>query len=379
MQLKRRKLAVRLTPESIPFRDGVIRMALTPFPRKRKDGTYKLGQNSTPYLVFPDNSACEFNLIFDLAVPLAWTDKTLLTMEERDDLDAAAWDIMRKYGLLVGAFDPNVFSSETPEIDRGEKVSNGAGTYCAWIANEAAAVPEPVTQSLAQLLQRATTGKGAEAVTATDFLVSCETNGHGFGLTRLLESDAALLRDMTHVFQFVLSTGRAPQRDCLNYDDNLDSSLGVGWDLYFWVERNEVDTDEEAIANIHFVPPVPVPFDMRTITADLDLALSELFACVEIELPKGTQFADTIKDFLFSWWLPEYFGGVRLLDLHTLPVRLRAAINVVWLCIIQNNARPPSQYRDRFEQLLAAIPDVLRPEIYRDQINAARESLTHAA
>ena len=120
MQLKRRKLAVRLTPESIPFRDGVIRMALTPFPRKRKDGTYKLGQNSTPYLVFPDNSACEFNLIFDLAVPLAWTDKTLLTMEERDDLDGAAWDIMRKYGLLVGAFDPNVFSSETPEIHTGD-------------------------------------------------------------------------------------------------------------------------------------------------------------------------------------------------------------------------------------------------------------------
>ena len=44
MQLKRRKLAVRLTPESIPFRDGVIRMALVPFPRKRKDGTYKPDQ-----------------------------------------------------------------------------------------------------------------------------------------------------------------------------------------------------------------------------------------------------------------------------------------------------------------------------------------------
>lgn len=95
MQLKRRKLTARLqlTAECIPFRDGVIRMALKPFPRKRKDGTYKLGQNSTPYLVFPDNSACEFNLLFDLAVPLAWTDKTLLTLEEREDLDGAAWDI----------------------------------------------------------------------------------------------------------------------------------------------------------------------------------------------------------------------------------------------------------------------------------------------
>jgi hypothetical protein len=77
--VKRRKLSVRLTPETIPFREGEIRIGLVPFPRKRKDGTYKIGQDSTPYLVFPDNTAYAFNLLFEADLPLPWTDGTPIT------------------------------------------------------------------------------------------------------------------------------------------------------------------------------------------------------------------------------------------------------------------------------------------------------------
>jgi hypothetical protein len=102
-------MKVRLTKESIPFRESVIRIALWPFPRQRKDGTYKVAQSCTPYLVFPDKSACKFNDLFDRSVVLQWPNGSPITLREREEIDDAAWGIMLKYGLFVGAFFRHVF------------------------------------------------------------------------------------------------------------------------------------------------------------------------------------------------------------------------------------------------------------------------------
>lgn len=112
------EITLTLTAESIPFRDGEIRLALVPFPLKRKDGSYKIGTNATPYIVFPDNRAYLFNDIFDCTMALPWPGGSPITLTEREDIDDAAWDIFRKYGLIVGEFlsDPWGESDTTSQI-----------------------------------------------------------------------------------------------------------------------------------------------------------------------------------------------------------------------------------------------------------------------
>jgi hypothetical protein len=361
--VKRRKLSVRLTPETIPFREGEIRIGLVPFPRKRKDGTYKIGQDSTPYLVFPDNTAYAFNLLFEAHLPLPWTDGTPITLEERERLDDAGWGIMLKYGLIIGEFLTNAFSdSQQSNQDLVSSESN-AGGYSAWIAHQIEAVPDTVIQALERLLARAM-GQGDDAFVAAVFLVACEYSGSGFALTWLLRNDPLFVQDMTHVFEFVLNTGRAPQRDCVDLFDHLLQTAAdfSGTETRFWAARVKVHTDAEAVIKSQFLTPVPMAFDTRPITKTLDLAVSKLFAHVDADRSEAPSI---VQRFLFSWWLPDYFAGVNVRDLRALPAELRAAVNVVWLAIVQDDARPPLQYRARFEQLLAIIPDVLRPDGYR--------------
>jgi hypothetical protein len=259
--------------------------------------------------------------------------------------------------LTIGELFANACSEARPQNAR-------ATSYSAWIAHQIEAVPDTVIQALERLLARAM-GEGDDAYVAAVFLVACEYSGSGFALTWLFRSDTLFVQDMTHVFQFVLNTGRAPQRDCVDLFDHLLQTAAdfSGTETRFWAARVKVHTDAEAVIKSQFLPPVPMAFDTRPITKTLDLAVSKLFAHVDAD--RSAELPGIVQSFLFSWWLPDYFAGVNLLDLHELSIELRAAVNVVWHAIVLEGARPPSQYRARFEQLLAIIPDVLRPDGYR--------------
>lgn len=116
-----RSVKVTRVPETFRLRESMMRIAIKPFPRKRRDGTYKTPQTATVYVVFPDNTSLEFEQFFSETVQ--WIDGSTLSNGEIDELDSSIWKIIRNYGFQISRFIPSELALDAPARSEEERAA----------------------------------------------------------------------------------------------------------------------------------------------------------------------------------------------------------------------------------------------------------------